>query len=258
MGILQLISSRNFITVNKDLIKALGLEEAILIGELASESDYWEKQGKLEEEFFFSTVENIEENTTLSEFKQRKALKNLKQLELIEIKKKGIPAKRYIKINEEKLFNLFNGKFLKNYGTGALKITELNPEKLSINNNIINNNINNNKINKKEKKETEFDFLINDNFTDKELKQTIYEFIKMRKAIKKPLTTHGLELIINKLKKLSNNSKEQIKILDNSIMNNWQGIFPLKPDEKEKEEVKYYIDERTEEEYYASIQNRRQ
>lgn len=115
-----------------------------------------------------------------------------------------------------------------------------------------NNNINNKKE-KKEKKETEFDVLINDNFTDKELKQTIYEFIKMRKAIKKPLTTHGLELIINKLKKLSNNSKEQIKILNNSIMNNWQGIFPLKPDEKEKEEVKYYIDERTEEKYYANF-----
>ena len=40
------------------------------------------------------------------------------------------------------------------------------------------------------------------NFTDEELKQTVYEFIKMRKAIKKPLTTRGLELMINKLKKI--------------------------------------------------------
>lgn len=86
-----------------------------------------------------------------------------------------------------------------------------------------------NKTNKeKNKKETEIDKLINENFTDKELIKTIYEFIKMRKAIKKPLTTRGLELMIAKLYKLTTNIDEQILILNNSIMNNWQGIFPLK------------------------------
>ena len=50
----------------------------------------------------------------------------------------------------------------------------------------------------------------------------------MRKAIKKPLTTKGLELMIKKLYKLSTNIDEQIQILNNSIMNNWQGIFALK------------------------------
>lgn len=144
MGILQLIANSNFITVNKDLIKLLGLEEAILIGELASEYEYWEKQGKLENGYFYSTIENIEENTTLSEFKQRKALNKLKQFELIEITVKGIPAKRYIKINEEKLLELFQIKFLKNSGTVPLKIQELEPKKLKGNNNIINSYINNN------------------------------------------------------------------------------------------------------------------
>ena len=87
----------------------------------------------------------------------------------------------------------------------------------------------------KNKKETEFDQLINQNFTDEELKNTIYEFIKMRKAIKKPLTTRGLELMIKKLYSLSANIDEQIQILNNSIMNNWQGIFPLtKETKKEK------------------------
>lgn len=82
--------------------------------------------------------------------------------------------------------------------------------------------------NKKEKKLTELDDLINNNFSNEELKNTVYEFIKMRKAIKKPLTTRGLELMINKLYKLTTNIDEQIEILNNSIMNNWQGIFPLK------------------------------
>lgn len=115
------------------------------------------------------------------------------------------------------------------------------------------NNINN----KKNKKETEFDSVINENFTDEELKQTVYEFIKMRKAIKKPLTTRGLELMINKLKKMTSNTNEQIQILNNSIMNNWLGIFPLKEEEKQKEKVEYVINEMTEEEYFARMQNRR-
>lgn len=115
------------------------------------------------------------------------------------------------------------------------------------------NNINN----KKNKKETEFDSLIKNNFENEELKQTIYEFVKMRKAIKKPLTTRGLELMINKLKKMTSNTNEQIQILNNSIMNNWLGIFPLKEEEKQKEKVEYVINEMTEEEYFARMQNRR-
>ena len=84
----------------------------------------------------------------------------------------------------------------------------------------------------KKKNETEFDQLINQNFSDEEVKNTIYDFIKMRKAIKKPLTTKGLELLIKKLYKLTINVDEQIEILNNSIMNNWQGIFPLKQEQK--------------------------
>lgn len=255
MGILQLISTSNFITVNKDLIKELGLEEAILLGELASEYDYWNNKNEIEDGYFYSTIENIEEKTTLTAYKQRKCLENLKNKGIIDIQISGIPAKRYIKINEEKVIEIFNNKLLKNLTTGCKKISQLEVKKLNGNNNIINNNINKNI--KKEKKETEFDSVINENFTDEELKQTIYEFIKMRKAIKKPLTTRGLELMINKLKKMTSNTNEQIQILNNSIMNNWLGIFPLKEEEKQKEKVEYVINEMTEEEYFARMQNRR-
>ena len=61
--------------------------------------------------------------------------------------------------------------------------------------------------------------------------------------------------MINKLKKLSIDSDEQIEILNNSIMNNWLGIFPLKEEQKKKD--KYVVNEMTEEEYYSSISNRR-
>ena len=81
-------------------------------------------------------------------------------------------------------------------------------------------------INKKEK--SEYDVLIDTNFNNDNVKKAVYEFIKMRVAIKKPLTTRALELLISRLKNLSPYESEQIEILNNSILNNWQGIFPLK------------------------------
>lgn len=47
MNVLKLIASDSFITVNKELIKKVGLEEAIILGELASELDYWTKNNGL-------------------------------------------------------------------------------------------------------------------------------------------------------------------------------------------------------------------
>lgn len=54
------------------------------------------------------------------------------------------------------------------------------------------------------------------------------DFKDMRIKIRKPMTRRAEELLIMKLDKLSNNEKEQIDILNQSIMNSWQGVFPLK------------------------------
>lgn len=129
-------------------------------------------------------------------------------------------------------------------------------------NNIINNNINNKKE-KKEKTKTEFDVII-DKISNEELKNTLYEFIKMRKTIKKPLTTRALQLILNKLDDLADNEEQKIDILNQSIMNNWLGVFPLKINyikvkeenkknekPKEREKVKVYQYELLTEEEYA-------
>ena len=155
MGVLQLISSRNFIVVNKELLKAFGIDEAILLGELASEYDYWEKQEKINDGFFFSTIENVEENTTLSAHKQRKALNKLQELNIVEVSLKDIPAKRYIKINEEQLFKIFNIKMLKNLTSSSEKNEYLDVKKINVNNNNYNkNNKNNKEINKENIRES--------------------------------------------------------------------------------------------------------
>lgn len=102
-------------------------------------------------------------------------------------------------------------------------------EKFKDNNTIINNTINNT-LYKKEKRKTEFDMLV-ESYTDNlDLRNTLYEFIKMRKAIKAPMTSNALKLMLNKLNKLSDNDSTKIAIIEQSIMNSWKGIFELKID----------------------------
>lgn len=93
-----------FIQVNKKLIKEIGLHEAILIAELFSERRYWRNENKLVEgEWFYSTRENLEENTGLTPYYQREALNNLEQLGIIETKMMNLPAKKFYRVVDSKL-----------------------------------------------------------------------------------------------------------------------------------------------------------
>lgn len=84
---------------------------------------------------------------------------------------------------------------------------------------------------KKEKKKSEFDVIIQ-NYTDnEEFQRVIYEFVKMRKAIKAPMTSNALKLMLKKLDKLETDVYLKVDILEQSIMNSWKGIFPLKKED---------------------------
>lgn len=62
-----------------------------------------------------------------------------------------------------------------------------------------------------------------------EFDKALDEFIKMRKAIKKPLTEEWIKLVKQKLEKMyPGNQDLQIQVLQNSISNSWQWVFPLK------------------------------
>lgn len=67
---------------------------------------------------------------------------------------------------------------------------------------------------------------------DKDLLDALMEYEKMRKAMKKPFTGRAKELVGDKLDKLASNREEKIAILNQSIMSNWQGLFPLKGEVK--------------------------
>ena len=116
-----------------------------------------------------------------------------------------------------------NGEGGSNFGKGGVQ--KLHPS---------NTNISNTKYIKKEKKKkSNFDKTI-ENYTDsEELREAILEFIKFRKGIKSSLTDRALTLLLRNLDKFAKNDNEKIEIINQSILNGWKGIFPLKIDPKQ-------------------------
>jgi len=67
------------------------------------------------------------------------------------------------------------------------------------------------------------------------LNQAFLDYLEMRKKIKKPMTEKAVELAIKKLHELatvpfsdSMDNDLAVQILNQSVMNSWQGLFPLK------------------------------
>lgn len=62
-----------------------------------------------------------------------------------------------------------------------------------------------------------------------EIKDVFMEWVKMRKEIKKPVTTKNtVTRSLNKLNQLSQDAEEQKQIIEQSIDSCWQGFYPLK------------------------------
>ena len=91
-------------------------------------------------------------------------------------------------------------------------------------------------INKNDKNEKNI-YKDNTYSDDPELNKAILDFIEYRKKIKSPMTPRAIELLLSKLNKLSPDKATQIKIINQSILNGWKGVFPLKGESKEQAKV---------------------
>ena len=106
--------------------------------------------------------------------------------------------------------------------------TLLNTNKLNTNK----LNTNNKKVSKAQSKPVEnFDYIIQKSTESTELRESLVEFVKFRKLIKKPMTNKALELIIAKLNNLGQSDRERVAILNQSIERGWAGVFSLKDEE---------------------------
>ena len=117
----HLLSSSAFIILNKELARQVGLKESILLADLISKEEYFIANG-MTDGWFFNTEANIEKDTTLTPYQQRKCLKKLKTNLVLETKRKGIPAKQYFKINELQVIKLLNN-------LSATNLTSINKNK---------------------------------------------------------------------------------------------------------------------------------
>lgn len=67
------------------------------------------------------------------------------------------------------------------------------------------------------------------------LNQTFTDYVEMRKKLKSPMTERAIQLAMNNLEKLSGGDNDTaVQILEQSIMNSWKGLFPLKDDKQQK------------------------
>lgn len=240
MDVIDFLSNDGYIIVNKKIAKEIGLNEAILLGELCSEYKYWRNQNKLENGWFFSTIENVEENTTLSAYQQRKSLKILEDLKLIEVRLKGTPPVRHIFLNVENL----NNQMFKNFTFKSEKSESLNVKKVDINNNKNINNNNNNLPFSENKSDVSFfnedkaDNIIkgssknirdiittiyrNDSI-DEEIKQLLVQYYK---TVKRGFTVDQVIMQIKTLQELTNNVKsDMIFSIKNSIERSYSGFY---------------------------------
>ena len=102
MKILERINPTNTGSYNRPIAHALGLGAAVVYAALISKQVYYEQHNMLDEEgFFYSTIADLQESTTLTKRQQRDAIKVLIDKGLIVRKRFGMPAKRYFRVLDD-------------------------------------------------------------------------------------------------------------------------------------------------------------
>ena len=72
-------------------------------------------------------------------------------------------------------------------------------------------------------------------FEDEELQKIFIDYLELRSSIKAVNTERAIKLLINNLEKIASDKDTKIKVIEQSIMNSWKGVFPLKNDYNKKE-----------------------
>lgn len=88
---------------------------------------------------------------------------------------------------------------------------------------------------KSKKTPSELEKILTEYTDNAETQQAIRDFIKMRKALKSPMTDRALKLLLNRLDELSpKDEQKRIAILNQSIERGWKSVFPLKDNAEEQ------------------------
>lgn len=242
----DILKGEGFVIINKTIMKILGIDGALLLGELVSEYSYFEKADQLTEDgYFFSKSENIENNTTLSYYKQNEALKVLQSWGFVETDLRGVPAKKYFKLNLDEIlkftltdFKKFENKDLNPDSFKNFKNTDFEKyENLYKKSNRVRENKCIALEDKKENKQINIKDLpplkalevYKEEFNlSPEIYESFKDYLDMRKKNGDKLNANIVKRAIMKLQSLSSDPGEQLEIINQSIIGCWSGLFPLK------------------------------
>jgi len=130
--------------------------------------------------------------------------------------------------------------------------TKNNQEQECEEKNNLNDNVNDNEnVNEKDtpplppkgKIEREVDVFLNFSSGNNDLYSALCDFEKMRNKIKSPMTDRARKMFLAEIEKLSTDPDTQIKLLEQSILNNWKSVYPLKEydNSNNEEEERYYL-----------------
>lgn len=184
------------------------------------------------------TVPNIllELNTGMSRSGVLKARNSLKQLGLIDFKTNGTKATNYKIMTMSKSTQESSQDSTQDGVQVGVQDSKQDSNTL--------NKLKETKLDntKKEIKKKSFDDVFSEKNVTKELQKVLKDFMDMRKTIKKPMTSKALELLIDKVRKMSNDEMIQIAILNQSIERGWQTVYPLNSKKDVNYEQRQYSD----------------
>jgi DNA-binding transcriptional ArsR family regulator len=101
----SILGNDSYWSINKTLAKKLGLEETVLLQHMIDITAY-----KNMGDEFYQQMNRLSKELGLSERKISNHIDKLKNMGLISVTKKGIPAKNYYTLNSDNILDIFNGE----------------------------------------------------------------------------------------------------------------------------------------------------
>lgn len=117
-SIKQLLMTSNFYVLNKQLVKKLGIETAFFLTALVEADEMLADENG----WFYQTVPQIEEMTGLTKHKQNNCINELISLGILLQENKGMPMKRYFKLDYEKISDVIFFSSQKTVHQGSKKL----------------------------------------------------------------------------------------------------------------------------------------
>ena len=238
-----------YLVVNKAFVQTLGLTETVLLSLLLDRHTYFSQTNQIDNGWFYCTGESLQDTLNIGRRPLDAALKNLETAHLVEIQRKGLPAKKYFRLSFDniktatetlnqvcaKRSNLYNQNEQtynnnkdnnnKDIDNSSLR-SELSESLLSTTTTEKNNSSSTTPYSPPSKAKPKFDL----SFIADEFRADYTVWLDYRKEINKPFKTQrSIELNYKAALCLSDNDPKVFKqIIEQSIANGWQGLFELK------------------------------